>query len=354
MLKFLSKKPRPTLGLDITLSAINMVEISELKGQLHLESYGQAFFHPNTHDGSSSTDPDEVAQLIKKIYNTGHFQSKQVVLSVPDSAVLTKIMSIPKSLTDSEIEELIALEVAKIKPSSLHVYFDYELKGPSKHHTDMVDILIVLSPSAPIKQKIESIRRAGLEVQGVDVESYAVERMGSLICDGASSGKDAHTIAVLDIGWDVIRLFVFQTKGKGSVFTRIEKFGEMQLLQKYAQHHNLTMDDAIQKHLYDVHDNELKMSSIEYFIPKLMGQITRALKFYDSNCIGEVVQTVFLAGCMSTLSGLKDLIQSEVDRPTFIINPLPHFFISNKINKQSLTKVMPTLLIALGLGLKGL
>jgi len=114
---------------------------------------------------------------------------------------MTKIITMPDSLTDDEMEVQIMIEADQHVPYPLdEVNFDFEVQGVNRNNPEMVDVLLVVSRRENVNDRVEALLKAGLKTSIVDVESFAMENTFSLLSDHYANSTAAQTVAILDIG----------------------------------------------------------------------------------------------------------------------------------------------------------
>ncbi len=171
MLSFRRKKPRSILGIDIGSTSVKILELSNRHHQYCVEGYCHMLLPQHV------TDPDVIARRIKALLSSDNFSSKQAVIAVPDASVMRKVIQINACIQERDIEEWVFMAAEQYIPYPLdEISLDFNLLGPSATHSDKLDVLVVASRSKNVAQRLESVRRAGLVVEIVDVESYAIER----------------------------------------------------------------------------------------------------------------------------------------------------------------------------------
>ena len=75
---------------------------------------------------------DEVAEAVRKVVTKSGTRTKQVVMAMPQSAVITKKIMLPAGLRDEEMELQVESEANQYIPFSLdEVSLDFCVIGPS-------------------------------------------------------------------------------------------------------------------------------------------------------------------------------------------------------------------------------
>ena len=84
-------------------------------------------------------------------------------VAVSGSAVITKVISLPASLSDSEMESQIQLEADQYIPYPLEeVNIDFEVQGASEKNPELVDVLLAASRSENVDDRVAALEAAYL------------------------------------------------------------------------------------------------------------------------------------------------------------------------------------------------
>ncbi|MDR3443174.1 MAG: type IV pilus assembly protein PilM [Legionella sp.] len=353
LLQLVQPKNRSILGIDITSTAVKILEISGSADALRVENYGRELLPPNALDGNIIRDIDAVAQCIKTLLNRLQIKCTQIALAVPDAAIISKIVQINDGLNNEEMEELIVIEADKYIPYPIdEINLDFEILGYSEKNKTMLDVLIVASRAENVNNRVETVTRAGLTPMVVDVESYAVERAAQQIAkDLPASGQDK-TVAIIDIGANYTHLFVLH--GMKLVYSRDEKFGGMQLLEAIAAHYHMTIEHASAAKEQGQLPADYEAQVLEPFKENILLQIKRTLHFFNSASQEEFVDHILLAGGLARLPGLVSFIQEQLGVTTTVANPFSYMTPGKKVHLDSINQDAPALMVACGLALRNI
>lgn len=169
MFKWLRPAQVPIIGIDITSSAIKMLELSYQFGQWSIINFASVII-PEDSLGNST-------YAITQCFKRGSFSSNQVALAMPDTVVISKILSFDSTLSMKELEALVFIEACKYIPyPEDELNLDFEIQGPCAGNPKLIDVLIVASRYEHVANKIKVVEAAGLHVAIVDTASYAIER----------------------------------------------------------------------------------------------------------------------------------------------------------------------------------
>lgn len=350
MLKLFRPKQRSILGIDITSSAVKILEISGSGHQLCLENYGREPLPSNALEGNVIKDINSVANCIKKLIHKAHITCKQAALAVPDSLVISKVIQMNDGLSEQEMEELVVIEADKYIPYPIdEINIDFQILGHSTKNAAMLDVLVVASRAENVNDRVDAVTRAGLDVKVVDVESYAVERTVQLLANELPASGEDKIIAIVDIGAKYTHLFVLS--GMRLIFSREENYGGMQLIDAIAEHYNMTSEQALIAKNQGTLPQDYEVQVLEPFKQMILLQIKRTLQFFYSSSQHGYVDHIILAGGLAKQPGLVSLIQDQLGVTTTIANPFSTMTLAKTVNMDEINNDAPALMVACGLAL---
>ena len=240
----LNKKRNAVIGIDITSSAVKLVELSKKNTGYTLESCSVVPF-PRNEQNLQQPNTYVIGQTIQKALYESKTKVKQAAIAVGGASVITKNISIPAGLNDDEIIEQIIIDAAKYIPYNINdVFWDFEIQGINKTNTSLLDVLLVATRKESIEHKIELLKHAQLKPKIIEVETFAIGNALSLLVSQLPWDIEDKTIAVVDIGANLTTLHVIQHSR--SIFTRELAFGGRHLTNLIAQTYELSQSDAEQ------------------------------------------------------------------------------------------------------------
>ena len=350
MLLFRRKAPS-LLGIDLSSTAVKLLELSRNGNRYRVESYAVEPLPANAVADKNILDVDAVGDAVRRAVKRSGTRSKHAAIAVSGSSVITKIISMPASLSDEEMENQIELEADQYIPYALdEVNLDFEVLGRTANNEEMVDVLLAASRSENVDSRVEALELAGLTANIVDVEAYATENAFGLIADQMTGGKEDQTVAIADIGATVTTLNVLHNRQ--IIYTREQVFGGRQLTEEIQRRYGLSYEEAgmakRQGGLPDTYQSEV----LEPFKEAMAQQIGRSLQFFFSSSPQNNVDHLILAGGSASIAGVDDLMEQKIGTPSSIANPFADMSLSNQVKPQSLSNDSPSLMIACGLALR--
>ena len=351
MLSIFTRSNPNLLGIDISTSAVKLIELSKHGQRFRVESYAVDPLPANAVIDNNLADLDAVGQAISNVVGRSGTKLKQAALAVSGSAVITKIISLPTPSNDADLEAQIELVADQYIPYSLdEVNMDYEVLGQNERNAGMVDVLLAASRRENIEDRVAALDSAGLKAKVIDVEAYALENAYSLLAnDLPDYGPDA-TIAIADTGSTLTTLNIVH-KGK-VVYTREQGFGGKQLTEEIQRRYGLSYEEAgmAKKHggLPDNYVTEV----LEPFKEIMCQQVSRSLQFFFSSSSHQSVDHVVLSGGTSSLPGIDAMLEDKLGTPTTVANPFAQMTLASRVKAQALSNDAPAMMIAAGLALR--
>lgn len=346
-----SRKQPHVLGVDVSSTAVKLLELSGSGDKFRVEAYAVEPLPPNAVVEKNITEVEAVGETIRRAARRSGTKNKLSALAVAGSAVITKIITMPGSLGDDEMASQIELEADQYIPYSLEeVNLDFEILGPSEKDPDQVDVLLAASREENVDLRVAAASEAGLQCTIVDVEAFALENAFSLIARSLPTGGMGETIALVDIGATMTTLSVLTDLR--IVYAREQVFGGKQLTEEIQRRYGLTYEEAgLAKRQGGLPDNYVP-EVLEPFKESMAQQVNRALQFfYSSSQIGQVDRIVLAGGCAS-IEGADETIAEKTGVDVLTANPFADMSLSSKVNPQILANDAPSLMIACGLAMR--
>ena len=350
MLPFSSRKS-PVIGIDISSTSIKLIELSRSGSGYRVEHYGVEPLPANSITEKVISDVDAVGDSIRKAVKKAGSKAKKCSLAVAGSAVISKVITMPSSLSDQDMEAQIQIEADQYIPYALEeVNLDFNVLGPTEGNPDTVDVLLAASRSENVEMRVAAAEVAGLTPIVVDVEAYAIENIYPLLTDDIPDEGVDKTVGILDIGSTMTSLNVMQSGGM--VYTREQPFGGKQLTEEIMHQYGLTYEEAgLAKKEGGLPDNYVT-DLLEPFKQTAAQQANRFLQFFYSASQHSTVDHIVLAGGCASIPGLDEIIHKELGISVTTANPFKHISLGSKINPQALGNDAPALLISSGLALR--
>lgn len=351
MLKFPGRKSPAQIGLDISSTSVKVLELSQSGTRYRVESYAVVPLPPNAVVEKSVADVEAVGAAISRVTKRAGTRCKNVAIAVAGSAVITKIISMPASLSEDEIASQIEVEADQYIPYPLEeVNLDFVVLGPSDKKPDTVDVLLAASRSENVDVRVTAAELGGLTAKVVDVEAYALEAAVSLLGQQLPDAGIGKTIAVVDVGATMTTLTVLYNSR--IIYTREQVFGGKQLTDEIQQRYGLSYEEAgLAKKQGGLPDDYIP-DVLTPFKEAMVQQVSRSLQFFFSSSHYNSVDHVVLAGGCAAIPGVDEMIEDKIGTTTSVANPFINMTLASKVNAQALSSDAPALMIACGLAMR--
>lgn len=353
----LVRKKLSLVGLDISSSAVKLLELSESGGRserpYRVESYAVEPLSLNAVIEKKIADIEAVGETIKRAVQSSGTKAKRAAVAVSGSAIITKIISLPASLSPQEMEAQINLEADQYIPYALdEVNLDFSVLGPSKKSPDLVDVLLAASRRENLDDRIAALNIAGLTPAVVDVEAYALgNACEALLLGTRHSAQRDEVVAIADIGANTTAVHVLDD---GRVaYSREQNFGGSQLTDEIQRRYKLSAAEAgIAKRKGGL-PSSYKADVLDPFMEAVAQQITRALQFFYSASAQKRIGLMIVAGGNANIPDIDKVIAERVNAKTIIAQPFANMSAASRVDTKALFSDGPSMMVAAGLALRG-
>jgi type IV pilus assembly protein PilM len=351
LLGFFKKTKPPLIGIDISSSAVKVLELSKTGDHYRVERYTVEPLPQNAVVENAITDVDQVGAAVERAVKRSGTKARNAAVAVAASHVITKVIQMPTGLKEADLETQIELEADHYIPYPLEeVNLDFEVLGPSENNPNEDDVLIAACRKEIVDDYVGVVERPGLVPTVIDVESYAVESAYSLIAQHLPGGGMEKTVAILDFGATTTHLNVMHNNR--SVYTRDHAFGGKQLTEEIQRRYGLSYEEAgLAKKVGGLPDN-YQTDILHPFMEAMCQETMRALQFFYSSSPYNSVDMVLLAGGCAQIPGIDELIANRAGVETSVANPFTSMSLSSRIKPQMLGNDAPSLMVACGLALR--
>ena len=357
---FQLKRKKPSLlGIDISSTSVKLVELSQTDAGYRVESLAVEPLPANAVSEKNIQDVEAVGDTLSKALKKSGTKCKLAALAVPGSSVITKVITMPASLSESEMETQIELEADQYIPYPLEeINLDFQVLGETKSNPETVDVLLAASRSENVEMRTAIAEIAGLNTKIIDVEAYTIEKATGLLNPSSQASSEEPSdeetspfvVAVLDVGATMTSLNVIENNEL--IYTREQAFGGKQLTEEIMRRYGLAYEEAGRlKKVGGLPDNYIP-EVLEPFKENMAQQVSRFLQFFYTAGQHDSVDMIALAGGCASIPGIDELISTQLGVETIIANPFAEMDLSNKVNSQALSNDAPALMIACGLAMR--
>lgn len=347
---FTKKKP-PLIGVDISSSAVKVLELSKQGDHYRVERYAVEPLPQNAVVEHKIAEVEPVAAAVQRAVKRSGTRLKHVAVAVPAIHVITKTIRMPAKMTDEERHAQIEMEADHYIPYPLdEVNLDWSVLGPSEANPEEVDVLMAACRKEIVDDYVAVVQEPGYSPVVVDVETFAMENAFSLIAQHMPGGGMERTVAILDVGATTTTINVIHNNR--SVYTRDHPFGGRQLTEEIQRRYGLSYEEAgLAKKQGGLPDN-YQTDVLRPFMEAMCQEIMRALQFFYSSTPFNSVDQILLAGGCAQIPGIDELVAARLGVPAIVANPFAAMSLASRVKPQLLSNDAPSLMISCGLALR--
>lgn len=351
-LDWLSAKGLPMLGLDISTTAVKLVELSDAgKGKLRVERYVVEPLPKDAVSDGNIANIDQVADALRTAWRQMGTRIKNVALALPSSAVITKKILAPANLKGIDLENQVETEANQVIPFSLdEVNLDFQELGPSPASPDDVQILLAAARKEKVEDRVAVVEAAGLKALIMDVESFATQTAYEQIAHLLPNGGAGMTVAIIDIGAQNMHINILHDNE--SVYLREHGFGGNQLNNEISRRYGMSSEEAENAKRRGTLPESYDVEVLQPYSETLAMEIGRAMQLFTTSTQYRQVDQILLAGGGALIPGIEDVVAQRTGTPTMVANPFANMAVNPKIRPQELAADAPSLFVACGLAMR--
>ena len=351
-LSIFNPKARSLIGLDISSSAVKMVELgSDGKGGYRVERYTIEVLPRDAVADGNIVNLEAAAESVRRAWKKLATSTRQVAIALPAAHVITKKIIVPAGQREEELELQVESEANQYIPFALdEVNLDFQVVGPAASSPDEIEVLIAASRKEKVEDRVAVVESAGLKPVVMDIESYAVLAAFELIEKQLPDGGKGQIVALVDVGANVMNLTVLRNGQQ--LYVREQAFGGNQLTQDIARLFGMNFEEAeAEKRRNNLPDN-YEAELLRPFVESMALEVSRALQFFFTSTQFTQVNHIVLAGGCAVLSGADEVVASRTQINTIIANPFAEMVLSDRVRAKGLLADASSLMAACGLALR--
>lgn len=331
-------------GLDIGTNSLKCAQLKKSFGKYELVSFGSAPVPEGASQSDSDIDKKKVAEEIKKLAHSMHLMTKNVIVSLPGSAVFTTVINVPK-MPLAELKKAVGYQAEQNIPLKIsEVKIDWQVIGevPAKNE---VMVMIIAAPMAKTQKMMDICELAGLELSAVETNAVAAAR-------ALQTNEPLYMIA--DIGTFMTELTVVRS---GIVsLTRTIPVGGQVITRAIAQGLGMEEEQAEQfKRKFGIEQDKMEgqlFKASKSVLNNLKEEVDRSMKYYSEQ-FGDNIGILKLTGGGARTLGLQQFLTEGLGVNVAYGNPWALVVHKPDITNQ-LQGNAPDFAIAVGLAMRGI
>lgn len=345
-------KLRPLIGVDISSTAVKMVELVDAgKGQPRVERYAIEPLPKEAVLDGNLASLEAVAETLQRCWKRLGTSTRFVALALPTSAVITKKITLPANLREQEMEIQVESEANQYIPFALEeVNLDFQVIGPAPGSPDDVEVLLAASRKEKVEDRVAAAEVAELKPVVMDVEAYAIQAAYELVIKQLPQGGAGQIIALVDVGASAMKVTIM--KDDQQIYGREQAFGGSQLTDEIMRVYGMGADEAENLKRSGTPPDNYEAEILHPFIENMAQEVARALQFFFTSTPFSEVNHIILAGGSALVPGVAEIVGQRTNVNTLLADPFAGMAISPRIRAKQLAADAPSLMVACGLALR--
>ncbi|QOX78677.1 type IV pilus assembly protein PilM [Trichlorobacter lovleyi] len=344
----LFKKKKDLVGIDIGSSSVKLVQLWPTREGYQLLNAAIMPLPPEAIVDNSLMDTAAVVDAVKNLVASLGIKSKDAACSISGNAVIIRKIALP-AMTSEELEDQISWEAEQYIPFDIKdVHIDFQILGPDAIDPSKVQVLLVASKKDIINDYVAVFNDAGLSLNVMDVDSFAVQNAFEL-----NSELSDEVRALVNVGAGVMNINV--VKAETSLFTRDVQMGGNQYTEEIQKQLGVSAQEAETMKMLAAEQQGGPLADVIGRVNDSLAQeIRRSVDFYNSTASGEErITCVSMCGGCSKMAGLKDAVSAKLGMDVELLNPFERIKYSEKdFDSEYLQEIAPLMAVGVGLAIR--
>lgn len=346
---FLSRGSKSTVGLDIGANSVKLVKLDHTKNGFAVSAIGIREFPPDAIVASEIRDREAVIFNIQSLIDQTDPKIRDVVVSISGHGVITDRFIIDKK-TGPEAEQAILFETEQRAPFDVDdVSLDYHIIN-TDDETNKMDVLLVAARREYLQMYLELIEDCGLRPVIVDDDALAILNA----YENNYEVDPTRVTALVNVGHDVTNVTYLSDGLFAS--TRDVSAGTREIYNAIQKEFRLNPEmtaKAIKGEMTDSIDQDMLKATITSACEELISGLELAFSYFKSQTKIEQIDWMVLSGGGALISNLPEFIQSRLNIPLELANPLRNVdYDPEMFQYLQPEKIAPLLVVSVGLAMR--
>ena len=299
-------------------------------------------------------DSQSVGVIIKRIWSTGGFKSKNIVLGMGNQRVIARDLTVPRASL-AQIREALPFQVQDMLPVPVgEALLDfYPISESMTDSGPVAHGLLIAAIKDAVLGNVRATQQAGLNPLNVDLIPFALCRV--LITRPKLTG----TTVLIDVGANAASV-VIAIDGVPH-FVRIIPAGGDDLTHalKLKMEVDVAEAEALKRRLglatQVATEQERKAVEIIYEVTgELLGSLRNTISYFMNLRPQEPISRILVTGGGAQLLGFREALAETTRVPVTEADPLATIAVSSNLDKGELDRNRTSITVALGLALGGM
>jgi type IV pilus assembly protein PilM len=351
-------KVKSLVGLRIGSSQLAAAYIQN-NGTAELEQIARSPIPRGIVSGGEVRDPEALTRELKKFFAQHKLPRRGVRLGIASNRIGVRMLEVPLVDDPKLFDNSIRFHAQEVLPIPVtDAILDYVRVGDGGNALEpTARLLLVFAHRELVERHVDACKRAGLKLEGVDFEAFALLR--ALTVPLADAEAPTQAIVAVAVGHE--RTIFAVSDGRTCDFTRVLEWGGGTLDVAVGRALNLTpsqaepvklalaLDGSVAPSQLSAEEAEAARGAIRTEIQTLARELVSSLQFYQSRPESLDIGSILLSGGGSELNGFAVELERAVGVPVVLGDPLSRVELGRKIHRPA---ELGSLAVAIGLGIE--
>ena len=342
---------RSVVAVDIGSTSVRAVEVRSSKSMPTLVRFLEIALPEGAVSRGEVIDSQSVGVIIKRIWSTGGFKSKNIVLGMGNQRVIARDLTVPRASL-AQIREALPFQVQDMLPVPVgEALLDfYPISESMTDSGPVAHGLLIAAIKDAVLGNVRATQQAGLNPLNVDLIPFALCRV--LITRPKLTG----TTVLIDVGANAASV-VIAIDGVPH-FVRIIPAGGDDLTHalKLKMEVDVAEAEALKRRLglaaQVATEQERKAVEIIYEVTgELLGSLRNTISYFMNLRPQEPISRILVTGGGAQLLGFREALAETTRVPVTEADPLATIAVSSNLDKGELDRNRTSITVALGLAL---
>ncbi|MCM1981283.1 type IV pilus assembly protein PilM [Lyngbya confervoides] len=339
LLNFFSKK-QPRLGIELTADQINVVQLQSQKQGYKVTQFACGPMPEGAMQDGQFLDYQTIAEALRALLDENGIKGTAVASAIPVGEAVIRLIRLPAELDDYELRDMVLNQEA-----ALYLPFpreeadvDFQQLGTEidEDGIERVEVLLVATPKEITNAYLEIFQLAGLDLQVLEVSSFAMIRA---IRSQLLQFVSGEAIALVNIDADGTEISIVMDGVPQ--FNRKIPVGTQQMKSALSRAMNLPLsmgNDLLQSMTVPVSDIKDTITGIDEnpssaallrVLGGLSDELRRSIDFYLNQGESLEVVQVFLSGPGAVLGQIDAFMAQRLGISASLIDPVESLGLQN-------------------------
>ncbi|MBU0683503.1 MAG: pilus assembly protein PilM, partial [Candidatus Omnitrophica bacterium] len=291
-------------------------------------------------------EPEQLEGIIKESLEEVGISPNKVNLSVSGPDVIVRFIDFPK-MTEEQLEDALVYEAEKYIPFNLsEVITDFIILGDAQESGQM-KVILAAAKKSMVLPMLEVIKQVGMEVEVVDVDSFALFNAFFY----ANPLVENKCYALLDFGHS--RTNVLISDGKAPCFIRQIQIGGKNIDESLIRDLSLSLEESEKCKLgLSELDKDAIMKSTTPILDSLLKELQLSFTYFE-NRTNKKIEEIYCCGGMIEQERVFEYLNENLGIQMKKWNLFNSIGFSGNLSQEDVHSVSSQLVVSLGLALRG-